>query len=95
MYATDEADGSGVRVAVKVVPSSRRDQIVGPLGDRLKIKVAAPPEDGRANDALCGLLASELGIKAAKVRVVAGHTNPEKMIRIDGVRASDLVSRWG
>ena len=40
------------KVAVKVVPRASRDEVVGWLGDRLKIKIAAPPQDGRANDAL-------------------------------------------
>ncbi len=93
MYASDEGEGSTLRV--KVVPGSRRDQIVGPLGDRLKVKVAAPPEDGRANEALCGLLAKELGVRAQCVRVVAGQTSPEKVVRIEGVRAADLMTRWG
>lgn len=93
MYASDEGEGSVLRV--KVVPGSRRDQIVGPLGDRLKVKVAAPPEDGRANQAVCRLLAKELGIRAQSVRVVAGQTSPEKLVRVEGVRAGDLNGRWG
>ena len=75
------------RIALKVVPGSRRDQIVGPLGDRLKIKVSAPPEDGRANRAVCDLLASALGLSTRAVEVIAGATSPEKTIRVTGISA--------
>lgn len=83
-----------VRIAVKAVPGSRQDHIVGRLGDRLKIKVAAPPEAGRANDALCRLLAQELGLKPANVQVLAGHTNPEKVVRVVGATRAQLEARF-
>jgi uncharacterized protein (TIGR00251 family) len=70
---------------VKVVPGARRDEIVGPLGERLKIRVSAPPEDGKANKAVCALVAHRLGVKASSVRVVVGHANPEKTLEIEGV----------
>lgn len=82
------------RIAVKAVPGSRKDQIVGRLGDRLKIKVAAPPEAGRANDALCRLLAQELRVKPAHVQVIAGHTSPEKVVRVVGLTRTALESKW-
>src|SRR5690554_3006126 len=50
------------KIAVKVVPRASRDEVVGWLGDRLKIKIAAPPQDGRANDALEAFLAERLGL---------------------------------
>lgn len=76
---------AAMRILVKVVPGSRRDQIVGPLGERLKIKVSAPPENGRANEAVCALLAGALGVSARDVEVVAGHGRPEKTVRVIGV----------
>lgn len=78
---------------LKVVPGSRRDQIVGPYGDRLKVKVAAPPEDGRANQAVCQLLAVQLGIASRAVTIIAGHTNSEKTAQIDGVTAREATLR--
>jgi uncharacterized protein (TIGR00251 family) len=74
-----------VRLAIKAVPGARRDEIVGPLGDRLKVRVSAPPEGGRANAAICALVASALGVRAADVRVIAGHARAEKTLEIDGV----------
>jgi uncharacterized protein len=74
-----------VRLFVKAVPGAKRDEIVGRLGDRLKIRVSAPPEGGKANEAICELLAAALGVKPRDVRVVAGTSRAEKTIEIEGV----------
>ncbi len=79
-------------VRVKVVPGASRDEIVGPLGDRLKVRVSAPPEGGKANKAVCALLARAAGVRAAAVSVVAGHGSAEKTIRIEGRSAAELAS---
>lgn len=68
---------------------------MGPLGERLKVKVAAPPEDGRANRALCELLAEALGVSARSVTVVAGHGHPEKTVRVEGLSAGQVAQRLG
>lgn len=73
------------KIAVKVVPGSSRDQIVGWLGDALKIKVAAAPEKGKANKAVVKLLAKTLGISTDAIEVVSGHTSPSKVLAIDGL----------
>jgi uncharacterized protein len=69
---------------IKAVPGARRSQIVGMLGDRLKVRIAAPPEGGKANKAICELLAAALGVKPRQVEVIAGHTSAEKTVRIEG-----------
>lgn len=73
------------RLTVKVVPGSSRDQIVGWLGDALKIKVAAPPKKGKANEAVIALVAERLGLPADAVAVVSGHSSPSKVIAINGM----------
>ena len=73
------------RLTVKVVPGSSRDQIVGWLGDALKIKVTAPPEKGRANEAVMEMLAERLGLPADAVAVASGHSSPSKVITIAGM----------
>jgi uncharacterized protein (TIGR00251 family) len=73
------------RLNVKVVPGSSRDQIVGWLGDALKIKVMAPPEKGRANEAVMELLSIKLGISTDDIEVVSGHSSPSKVIAITGM----------
>lgn len=81
---------AGALVFVKVVPGSRKDEIVGPYGERLKVKVAAPPEDGRANKAVCRLIAGAAGVAERDVTVVAGLTHAEKTLRVAGRSAAEL-----
>jgi uncharacterized protein len=81
----------GIRIAIKAVPGASRDQIAGPLGDRLKVKVAAAPEDGKANDAICRLLARTLGLAPRSVEVESGHSRPEKLILAKGITAAQAT----
>jgi uncharacterized protein (TIGR00251 family) len=81
------------RARLKVVPGGKRDEIVGPLGDRLKIKVAAPPEDGKANRAVCRVLARALGVGEREVTILAGASSPEKTARIEGLSAAEATAR--
>lgn len=74
----------GVLIPVKAVPGSRADAIAGMLGDRLKVKVSAPAHGGRANDAVCSLIARSLGVRARDVSVEQGRTSPEKVVRVTG-----------
>ena len=73
------------RLNVKVVPGSSRDQIVGWLGDALKIKVMVPPEKGRANEAVVDLLSMKLSVNTDDIEVVSGHSSPSKVIAITGM----------
>jgi uncharacterized protein len=75
---------SEARISIKAVPGARRDEIVGMLGDRLKVRVSAPAEGGKANAAICALIAGALGLKARQVEVVSGHASPEKTVRVLG-----------
>lgn len=81
---TTAADGS-VLIRLKAVPGAKRDAVAGALGDRLKVRVSAPPEGGKANKAICGLLAGALGVRARDVEIVSGQTSPEKVARVVGV----------
>jgi uncharacterized protein (TIGR00251 family) len=74
----------GVEIRVKVVPGSSRTQIMGTLGEMLKIKIAAPPEKGKANQSLIAFLAKLLGLKKNDIEIVSGKTNPVKVLRISG-----------
>lgn len=73
-----------ILIRVKAVPGASRDSIAGLLGDRLKVRVSAAPEGGKANNAICKIIAKSLKLKAAQVEIHAGHTNPEKTIQIRG-----------
>jgi uncharacterized protein (TIGR00251 family) len=79
---------NGADLRLKVVPGSSRTAIVGPLGDRLKVKVAAPPEAGKANKEVVDVIRRWTGSK--DVAVVAGTTNPEKTVRVLGIAADSF-----
>lgn len=84
-------DDGACTLRVKAVPGAKRDEISGVWGEgeqaRLKIRVSAPPEGGKANKAICTLIARSLGVRQRDVAVVSGQTNPEKTLRIEGVDA--------
>ncbi|HYR45862.1 MAG TPA: DUF167 domain-containing protein [Thermoanaerobaculia bacterium] len=77
----------GIELALKVVPGASRPGIVGVLGDRLKVRVAAPPERGKANREVVALLRDWLGTK--RVAIVAGHGRAEKTARVEGLAGID------
>ena len=79
-----------MRVWVKAVPGASRDQVAGTLGDRLKVRVSAPAEGGRANKAICETIAKALRIKPKQVMIESGHTNPEKIVRIEGASTESV-----
>ena len=89
------ADNSDVLIRLKVVPGSSRDALAGVLGDRLKIKVTAAPEAGKANAAVCQLLAHALGLKPRDVTIEIGATAPEKIARVRGIGLKDAATRLG
>lgn len=83
------------RLLIKAVPGARRDEIVGMLGDRLKVRVSAPPEGGKANAAICALIAAALGVKPRQVEVVSGHGSAEKTVRVTGADAEKVRAVLG
>ncbi len=83
------------RLKVKVVPGSSRDEIVGWLGDALKIKVTAPPEKGKANEAVIEILADRLGVGTDDIRVVSGHSSPSKVVAISGIDGEAIKKAVG
>ena len=83
----------GVRVRVKVVPSARRTRLTSLLGNRLKVVVSAPPEGGRANKAVCRLIAKVLGVANRQVQVIEGRTRPQKTLEVLGVGHCAAIKR--
>ena len=83
----------GATFAVRVVPRASKNEIVGIHGDALKIRVAAPPVEGRANEALIAFLAKRLGVRKSQVEIVAGATSRRKMIRVIGLLAQEVEER--
>lgn len=76
-----------VRFSVRVQPRASRDEVSGVYGDALKIRLAAPPVDGAANDALVNFLAALFAVPRRAVRILAGESSRSKLIEIDGVTA--------
>ena len=79
------ATPAGLELRVKVVPGASRDALAGVLGERLKLRVAAPPEDGKANRAVLALLGRWLG--RGDLRLTAGHGAAEKTVLVPGCAA--------
>jgi uncharacterized protein len=88
-FAIKEIDG-GVSFAVKIVPGSSRTSIEGSYDGMLKVKVAAPPQKGKANKELIAFLAKTLDIRKSDVRIVSGTTNPVKLLEIRNIDAAKL-----
>lgn len=80
-------------LAVKVSPHAPRDEIAGWLGDALKIKLQAPPVEGRANAALCAFLAAQLQLPKSAVTVLTGETSRQKRLRFTGLTEAELRER--
>ena len=80
-------------LAVKVVPGARRTRIVGRYGDALKVQVAAPPERGKANEAVIALLASTLGLRPNQLELLQGHAQPHKVFQVTGLDQASLDAK--
>jgi uncharacterized protein (TIGR00251 family) len=83
----------GVVIAVKAVPASSRDRIVGVLGDCLKITTSSPAEKGKANAAIAHILAVSLGVDPHATSLAAGATRSRKELLIKGMTAAQVRSR--
>jgi uncharacterized protein (TIGR00251 family) len=88
-------NAEGVVFTAKIVPGSSRTVVAGVLGDMIKIRVAAAPEKGKANECLIAYLAKELGVKKNAVEILSGHTNPVKQVRVAGISAAKLLAGLG
>lgn len=73
-----------VELDVRVIPRAARDELAGARDGRLLVRVSAPPVDGKANAAVCALLAKAAGVPKGAVSVVRGETARDKRVRIDG-----------
>lgn len=71
---------------LKVVPGSSRNRVIGDMGDgTLKVAVAAPPEKGKANEAVCELLAEHFHVSKQAVRILSGQGTSRKRVEIQGI----------
>ena len=84
-----ESNGA-VTFAVKVVPRASKNQIVGIEGDAIKIRLNAPPVEGKANDALIAFLAAALAVPRARIEIVTGQTSRRKILRVRWIAPQEV-----
>lgn len=82
-----------MKLSVKVIPKASRNALAGWVGETLKVRVTAPPERGKANDAVEALLCRALGVARKDVRLVAGSRSAGKVFEIDGLDLPEIRRR--
>jgi hypothetical protein len=88
------ARAGAVRFGARLTPRAGGDGVDGVVDGVLRVRVAAPPIDGAANEALTRLIAAELGLPRSAVRLAGGARNRRKWIELDGVEPAALRARW-
>jgi uncharacterized protein (TIGR00251 family) len=84
---------ASTRLELRVVPGARRPGVVGRHGTSWKIRVTAPPEDGRANQAVIGYLAETLRLPRRAVSIIGGHGSRDKVVAFEGISAGEVEAR--
>ena len=84
---------AGCVVNVRVVPRASKNEICGVLGDALKVRLQAPPVEGKANEALVRFLAESLDLPPRNIRLLSGGTGRNKRLQVDGVDAATARAR--
>ncbi|MCK0509449.1 DUF167 domain-containing protein [Aromatoleum anaerobium] len=90
-WLREAADGSLV-LSLHVQPGAKKTEFTGPHGEAMKLRLAAPPVDGRANTALCVFLAEFCGVPRAAVTLVSGESSRAKRVRIADPRGAALAA---
>ena len=80
-------------LSVRVTPRASRDQIAGWEGDLLRVRVTAPPVEGRANDAVLRLLARALDVPQSRLTLVRGQTQRNKVVAVEGLTEEEVRAR--
>ncbi len=87
-----QPDGDGVILSLHVQPGAKKTEVVGLHGEALKIRLAAPPVDGKANAALLAFIAQKVGAGRTAVKLVSGQTSRTKRVRIGGSSAAAVAA---
>jgi uncharacterized protein (TIGR00251 family) len=83
------ADGDAVVLTLHIQPGAKKTEVVGLHGEALKVRLAAPPVDGKANAALIAFIASKVGAGRTAVSLLSGDTSRAKRLRVDGVTVAE------
>jgi uncharacterized protein (TIGR00251 family) len=81
------------RLRLRVIPGAEKPGVVGRYGEAWKVRVSAPPERGKANDATLEVLAESLGLSASNLRLVSGHGSRDKTVEISGLTLDEAERR--
>lgn len=84
-----------IEFSVRVIPRASRSEMVGEFDGRLKLRIAAPPVDGAANDEVVKLIARAFGRPRADVEITAGQTSKSKRVRVFGGPVKRLLELAG
>lgn len=84
-----------VLIYVRVIPRARRTELSGRRGGAIVVRLAAPPVDGAANDALIAFLSARLGIPQRQIALTRGATARDKTLAIDGLSPGEIARRLG
>ena len=83
------------RVRVRVSPGARRGGVAGRVGEVWKLRVTAPAEGGRANEAVVRLLADTMEVPRRSISLVSGHAARDKVVELEGLEAAEVERRLG
>lgn len=90
-YTAGENDEDGTaEFRLHVQPGAGKTAVVGRHGDAIKVRVAAPPEGGRANDAVVALMAQTFDVKLASVSLTSGQSSRAKKVQVDGIARAEV-----
>jgi len=87
--------GGAITFSVRVVPRASRSEIAGVYDGALRVRVAAPPVEGAANEELTRTLARALGVPSRAVEITSGHASKTKLVRVAGATRERLLSLVG
>jgi uncharacterized protein (TIGR00251 family) len=87
------ASPAGTRIALRIQPRASRTEVAGLHGDALRIRIAAPPVDGAANEALLRFLADRLDVARAALVLVAGATRRAKTVLVEGLTPTEVARK--
>ena len=88
--AAKEGETGSAVIRLHVQPGAGKTAVVGRHGDAVKVRVAAPPEGGRANDAVVALMAATFDVKLAQITLLSGQSSRAKRVQVDGIDEAEV-----
>lgn len=91
---TIKETAAGVQFAVRVVPGASRNEVAGVQDDALKVRLAAPAVEGKANRACIDFLAGLLGVRRSSLAIASGGKSRKKTVAVEGITRAEMESRF-